>query len=186
MLNGVLIQITSTGFTRYYIERNGMLIAKINTPEYLDLYASGPTTYRLIAVNGDDQFSQAEFTLNIRIQSSRLVTLDGTILEVNERWDNFNNTSQTESAKVSAYEFFGASAPTHVFAKMRTKRITQAFYDPERISIGLLGQVAWYGDIYGNADYVAIISRSRSDSWIGDETVLEMELTSWSAGVDYD
>lgn len=184
--NGVQIQIESSGFSKYYIERNGMLIGKTTEPEYLDLYASGPTTYRLIAVNGSDNFSQAEFTLNVRIQSSRLVTLDGTILEVNERWDNFNNASQTESAKVSAYEFFGASAPTHVFAKMRTKRITQAFYDPERISIGLLGQVAWYGDIYGNADYVAITGRSRSDSWIGDETVLEMELTSWSAGVDYD
>ena len=184
--NGVQIQIESSGFSKYYIERNGMLIGKTTEPEYLDLYASGPTTYRLIAVNGSDNFSQAEFTLNVRIQSSRLVTLDGTILEVNERWDNFNNASQTESAKVSAYEFFGASAPTHVFAKMRTKRITQAFYDPERISIGLLGQGAWYGDIYGNADYVAIISRSRSDSWIGDETVLEMELTSWSSGVDYD
>ena len=184
--NGVQIQIESSGFSKYYIERNGMLIGKTTEPEYLDLYASGPTTYRLIAVNGSDNFSQAEFTLNVRIQSSRLITLEGNVLEANERWNNFNNASQSESAKFSSYEFFGAQSPTHVFAKMRTKRISQAFYDPERISIALLGKIAFYADIYGNADYVAITGRSRSDSWFGDETILEMELTSWSAGVDYD
>lgn len=186
MRNGVVLAITSEGFEKYYFEREGMLIAKSTEPEYLDMYASGPTTYRLIAVDENDDFAQAEFTINVRIQSSRLITLDGRVLEVSERWENYNNATQTETAKFSALEFFGASAPSHVFAKMRTKRISQAFYDPERISEELLGKIAFYGDIYGNADYVAITSRSRSDTWFGDETVLEMELTSWKAGIKYD
>jgi hypothetical protein len=69
---------------------------------------------------------------------------------------------------------------------MRSKRITRAFYDPDRISAQLLGRIAFYMDEYGNADWVAVLSRSRSDSWIGDETTIEMELTTRSEVIAYD
>ena len=126
----------------------------------------------MIGVNAEDNFGQAVFTVTVPAGEARLITEDGLTFSVSERWDNMNNASQTEDIRYSANEFFGATAPEHTFSKMRSKRITRAFYDPDRISAQLLGRVAFYTDEYGNGDWVAVISRTRSDSWIGDDTTI--------------
>lgn len=183
--NGVSISVASTGFDTYYLLRNNVLIAQFNTPSYTDMFASGETTYRLIAVDSNDNFAQAVFTINAAVPSARLITLDGQVLEVSERWDNFNNAEQSEEIRFSANEYLGASTPEHLFSKMRVKRFTRAFYDPDRIARQLLGTVAFYADEYGNSDWVAITSYTRADSWLGDDTKIEMEVTTRKEEVTY-
>lgn len=185
-LGGVRITVQDDDYEKFYLIRNGILAAKFTGTEYVDQFAAGVTQYRLIGVTSDDNFGQAVFTVTVPTGSARLITEDGQVLSVSERWDNMNNASQTEEIRYSANEFFGATAPEHTFSKMRTKRITRAFYDPDRISAQLLGKIAFYTDEYGNSDWVAILSRSRSDSWIGDETTIEMELTTRSEVITYD
>lgn len=185
-LGGVRITITDSGYEKFYLIRNGELIARFTDPEYIDQFAAGSTQYRLIGVTADDNFGQAVFTVNVPAGEARLITEDGQILSVAERWDNMNIANQSEEIRFSANEFFGATAPEHTFSKMRAKRITRAFYDPDRISAQLLGHIAFYTDEYGNADWVALISRTRSDSWLGDETTIEMELTTRSEVINYD
>ena len=68
---------------------------------------------------------------------------------------------------------------------MHVKRFTRAFYDPNRIARQLLGTVAFYADEYGNGDWVAITSYTRADSWLGDDTKIEMEVTARKEGVTY-
>lgn len=183
---GVQIEVLSQGFVKYYLERNGVLVARFTETTYMDRFAAGVPQYRLIAVNANDNFSQAVFMVSVPIGEAKLVTESGEILSVADRWDNMNISNQAEEARYSANEYFGATAPEHTFSKMRAKRITRAFYDPERISEQLLGKVAFYSDEYGNADWVAITTRTRSDSWIGDETTLEMELTTQNEVKTYD
>lgn len=185
-LGGVRITVQDDDYEKFYLIRNGILTAKFTGTEYIDQFAAGVTQYRLIGVTSEDNFGQAVFTVTVPTGSARLITEDGQVLSVSERWDNMNNASQTEEIRYSANEFFGATAPEHTFSKMRTKRITRAFYDPDRISAQLLGKIAFYTDEYGNSDWVAILSRSRSDSWIGDETTIEMELTTRSEVIIYD
>lgn len=183
---GVLITVQDDDYEKFYLIRNGILAAKFTGTEYIDQFAAGVTQYRLIGVTSEDNFGQAVFTVTVPTGSARLITEDGQTLSVSERWGNMNDASQTEDIRYSANEFFGATAPEHTFSKMRTKRITRAFYDPDRISAQLLGKIAFYTDEYGNSDWVAILSRSRSDSWIGDDTTIEMELTTRSEVITYD
>lgn len=185
-LEGVRITVQDTGYEKFYLIRNGVLAAKFTETEYIDRFAAGTTQYRLIGVNAEDNFGQAIFTVTVPAGDARLITEDGLTLSVSERWENMNVANQSEEIRASANEFFGATAPEHTFSKMRSKRITRAFYDPDRISAQLLGKIAFYTDEYGNADWVAVISRTRSDSWIGDETTIEMELTARNEVITYD
>ena len=183
---GVRFTITSSGFDKFYLHRNGELIAKFTDSEYVDRFASGTAEYRLVAVNSSDNFSQAVYVVNIPAYGAKLVTESGETLSVVDRLDGYNVVSQSEGTRYSANEYLGASAPEHIFSKMRAKRITREFYDPDRISAQMLGKIAFYSDEYGNADWVAITSRSRADSWSGDETTIEMELTSRNEVIVYD
>ena len=97
----------------------------------------------------------------------------------------FEVTSQEERKHVEI-EYLGASVPEHVFAKMRTKRYSFAFYDPERNGSNLLGETVYYADEYGSGDWCSIISVGRTDSWIGDDTVVELELTNSYEEITYD
>lgn len=183
--NGVTITILSEGFETYYLIRNGQLVANFNETTYTDMFASGETSYRLIAVDSEDNFAQAIFTINAAVSSARLITPGGQVLTVSERWDNFNNAEHSEEIRYSANEYLGASYPEHLFSKMHIKRFTRAFYDPNRIAKQLLGTVAFYADEYGNGDWVAITSYTRSDSWLGDATNIEMEVTTRKEDVTY-
>lgn len=184
--NGVVITVNSEGFDKYYLVRNGELVAEFTETTYTDLFASGETNYRLIAVNSEDLFTQATFTINVIVPSARLIALDGTVFTVSERWNSLNNVEQSEEIRYSANEYLGATAPEHIFSKMRLKRFTRAFYDPNRTASQLLGTVAFYADEYGNGDWVAITSVSRSDAWIGDDTNLEMQVTTRNEAITYD
>lgn len=94
--------------------------------------------------------------------------------------------SGQEDRKHVEIEYLGASVPEHVFAKMRTKRYSFAFFDPDRIGSELLGETVYYADQFGNGDWCAIISVSRSDEWIGDDTALELERTNGNEGITYE
>lgn len=183
---GVAFTINSEGFDKYYLVRNGELVAEFTEPTYTDLFASGEMNYRLIAVTSEDLFAQAVFTINVIVPSARLIALDGTAFTVSERWNSLNNVEQSEEIRYSANEYLGATAPEHIFSKMRLKRFTRAFYDPNRTASNLLGTVAFYADEYGNGDWVAITSVSRSDAWIGDDTNLEMQVTTRNEAITYD
>lgn len=183
--NAVSINIASDEFESFYLLRNGELVAHFEETTYTDLFASGETNYKLIAVNSEDNFAQVTFTINASVPFARLITPDGQVLMVSERWDNFNNVEQSENSRYSANEYLGASTPEHLFSKMRVKRFTRAFYDPNRIARQLLGTVAFYADEYGNGDWVAITSYTRADSWLGDDTKIEMEVTTRKEDVTY-
>lgn len=184
--NGVTINVYSDEFEKYYILRNGELVAQMQGSEYTDHFASGKTDYRIIGVTSEDLFAQASFTIDANVPTARLITLSGTVFTVSERWNSLNNVEQSEEIRYSANEYLGQTAPEHIFSKMRLKRFTRAFYDPNRTASDLLGTVAYYADEYGNGDWVAITSVSRSDAWIGDDTNLEMQVTTRNEAISYD
>lgn len=183
---GMRVEILSGTYEKFYLIRNGTLIAKFTDDEYYDRFANGRTEYKLIAVNSNDRFAQVEFVVNIKTNTAKLLTKDGLVMNVAERWNGLNVSDQSENTRFSTYEYLGASVPRHIFSKMRTKRITRAFYDPDRVSVTLLGKTAFYADEYGNGDWVAVTSRGRSDAWVGDETTIEMELTAGDEEITYD
>lgn len=169
-----------------YLKRNGELIASFTGGTYLDKFASGVTEYTVIAVDSNDQFGMKSVTVDVQQDSPMLIRKDGTAIELENRWNNRAEVSQAENTRYEAQEYLGASVPVHIFAKMRTKRITVSFADHDRIAKSLLGEVVYYADGFGNGDWVAVISSSRSDQWFGDETVLQLEMTDGDEGIQYE
>lgn len=173
-------------FSRYYLKRNGVLIASFTTTYFNDLYANGHTEYTVIAVDANDAFGIASETIDIRLKTVHLVTKDGLIINANNRWNSRIEGSKTVETRYEANEYLGASVPEHSFAKMRTKKYMFAFDDKNSIAESLLGRILYYADTFGNGDWVVPVSLSRSDQWYGNETVLEMELTNGFEEIEYE
>lgn len=170
-------------WSHIYIMRDGILIAEIpsedigETATYLDRFARSRSTYTVIAEETGGYPRVATFTVTAEPSSARITRQNGQSFEVDQRWNDMFKINGQESRKNIELEYLGASSPDHIFAKMRTKRYSFAFYDPDRIGSELLGEKVFYIDQYGNSDWCVITSVNRSDEWFGDDTALELERT---------
>lgn len=185
--NGVRITITNDGsYVKYYLKRNGELIASFTADAYVDHFVNGHAEYQVIAVEANGHYGMTDLTVVARVESARITLKDGRMFEIDRRWNRMFAVSGQEDRKHVEIEYLGASVPEHIFAKMRTKRYSFAFFDPERIGAELLGETVYYADQFGNGDWCAIISVNRSDEWIGDDTALELERTNGNEGITYE
>lgn len=182
----VLITAEDANASAFYLKRNGILIAKFAGGTYSDKYANGHVTYELISVDAYDNFGSTTGTIDVQIDSAKIILPDGLIIVVSERWNDLFSAAVTEERRFQANEFLGASAPTHIFAKMRVKRYTFVFEDKNRIAPNLLGQVVFYADKFGNADWVVPVGYNRTDYWFGDGTSMQLERTEHSEVISYE
>ena len=180
---GVIINAVMPDAVKYYLIRNGVLIAQFNET-YTDRFANGRIEYSVIGVDADDRFAQVDFEFEYVVGTNRLVQKDGTILSIDLRWNNPFATSQATEGRYYAAEYLGASVPEHIFAKMRVKRIDVAFYD----TIGadeLIGKTVFFADTYGNGYWCVPTSVNRSDAWFGNETTMSLEMTNGNEEIEY-
>lgn len=182
----VLITAEDASASAFYLKRNGILIAKFASGTYSDKYANGHVTYELISVDASDNFGSVTGTIDVQIDSAKIILPDGSTISVSDRWNDLFSAAVTEERRFQANEFLGASVPTHTFAKMRTKRYTFVFEDKDRIAPDLLGQVVFYADKFGNADWVVPVGYSRTDYWYGNGTSMQLELTEHSEVISYE
>lgn len=185
--NGVKISIDNDGtFTKYYLKRNGVLIASFTEDTYVDHFASGNVNYTLIAIDAYGKYGIVEFSVIAEVESARITLRDGRMFEVDQRWNARFSVRSQEDRKHVEVEYLGAPTPEHVFAKMRTKSYSFVFFDPDQIGSMLLGETVYYADEFGNGDWCAVISVGRSDGWPGDDTTLELERTNGHEEIEYD
>ena len=181
----VLITASDAEATGFYLKRNGELIAQFSGGTYFDYFASGPTEYELISVDANDNFGTASGTIDVHVRSARIIRKNGQIIDVSERWNGMFTAEMAEERRYQANEFLGASMPSHTFAKMRTKRYTFVFDDKDRLASGLLGEVVFYADQFGNGDWVVPVGFTRTDHWFGGDTSMQLELTEHDEGISY-
>lgn len=182
----VLITAEDASASVYYLKRNGVLIAKFTGATYTDRFAIGHTTYELISVDANDNFGSAIGTIDIMVTGARIILPDGQKINVSRRWGERFSAEIAEGRRYQANEFLGASAPSHTFSKMRTKRYTFVFDDYDRIAADLLGQVVFYADRFGNGDWVMPVAYTRTDFWYGNSTTLQLELTEHNEVISYE
>ncbi|MBR2775797.1 MAG: hypothetical protein IKD75_01600 [Prevotella sp.] len=184
--DGALIEITTDpSVSTYYIKRNGVLIGKASNGRYVDRFASGPTTYTVVAVTSEDYDAMSTQTVNIEVESNMLITESGKVFEVNHRLGSPVGVSKQVNAVFDTAEFIGASTPEHVFAKMRETRYSVVFKDYVDAE-SLLGQTVFYADMYGNGDWCAVVSVGRVESRYGNETTAELQVTRHTETAVYD
>lgn len=185
--NGNKFTITNDGtYVKYYLKRNGELVASFTSDTYVDHFVNGRAEYQVIAIDANGHYGMTELTVVARVESARITLKDGRMFEIDRRWNRMFAVSGQEDRKHVEIEYLGSPVPEHVFSKMRTKRYSFAFFDPDRIGSELLGETVYYADQFGNGDWCAIISVSRSDEWIGDDTALELERTNGNEGITYE
>ena len=183
--NGAMIQITAeTGMT-YYVKRNGVLIGKATEGLYVDRFASGETTYTVVAVDSLGNAAMASQTIDVEVKGNMLITEAGEVFEVNHRLGSPVGVSKQVNAVFDTAEFIGASTPEHVFAKMRETRYSVVFKDYVDAE-SLLGQTVFYADMYGNGDWCAVVSVGRVESRYGNETTAELQVTRHTETAVYD
>ena len=183
--NGAMIQITAeTGMT-YYVKRNGVLIGKATEGLYVDRFASGETTYTVVAVDSLGNAAMASQTIDVEVKGNMLITESGEVFEVNHRLGSPVGVSKQVNAVFDTAEFIGASTPEHVFAKMRETRYSVVFKDYVDAE-SLLGQTVFYADMYGNGDWCAVVSVGRVESRYGNETTAELQVTRHTETAAYD
>lgn len=184
--DGALIEIATTpSVSTYYIKRNGVLIGRATNGRYVDRFASGPTTYTVIAVTTEDYSAMSTQTVNIEVKSNMLITEAGEVFEVNHRLGSPVGVSKQVNAVFDTAEFIGASTPEHHFAKMRESRFTVVFKDYVDAE-SLLGQTVFYADMFGNGAWCAVTSVGRVESRYGNETTAELQVTRHTETAAYD
>lgn len=183
---GALIEITTVpAIGTYYIKRNGALIGRAVNGRYVDRFASGPTTYTVVAVTSEDYDAMSAQTVNIEVESNMVITEAGEVFEVNHRLGSPVGVSKQVNAVFDTAEFIGASTPEHIFAKMRETRYSVVFKDYVDTE-SLLGQTVFYADMYGNGDWCAVVSVGRVESRYGNETTAELQVTRHTETAAYD
>lgn len=180
---GVIINASMPNAVTYYLIRNGVLVAQFNGI-YTDRFANGRIRYSVIGVDADDRFAQVDFEFEYIVGTNRLVLKDGTIFDINLRWNDPFATSQATEGRYYAAEYLGASVPEHIFAKMRVKRIEVAFYDTMGAE-DLIGKTVFFADTYGNGYWCVPTSVNRSDAWFGNETTMSLEMTNGNEEIEY-
>lgn len=184
--DGALIEITTDpSVGTYYIKRNGVLIGRAISGRYVDRFASGPTTYTVVAVTSEDYDAMSTQTVNVEVKSNMLITESGEVFEVNHRLGSPVGVSKQVNAVFDTAEFIGASTPEHVFAKMRETRYSVVFKDYVDAE-SLLGLTVFYADMYGNGDWCAVVSVGRVESRYGNETTAELQVTRHTETAAYD
>lgn len=183
--NGAMIQITAeTGMT-YYVKRNGVLIGKATEGLYVDRFASGETTYTVVAVDSLGNAAMASQTIDVEVKGNMLITESGEVFEVNHRLGSPVGVSKQVNAVFDTAEFIGAGTPEHIFAKMHETRYSVVFKDYVDAE-SLLGQTVFYADMYGNGDWCAVVSVGRVESRYGNETTAELQVTRHTETAAYD
>lgn len=181
--DGVQIDISTSGaFSTYYIQRDGVTIAKTDG-RYIDRFGNGEHTYTVIGVNGNNG-AQSSQSITSLIEHTSVITEDGTIYEVNHRMGSPVGISFQVNAVFDTAEYIGASVPEHTFAKMREKRYSIVFKDYVDVE-KLLGETVYYADIYGNGDWCVITAIGRVENQYGNETTAELQVTKHDEAIDY-
>ena len=194
-LEGGGAQITVTPadvFTKYFLLRDDRLIAKIKDNSYSDYYAVGLTNYSVVAVTSGDQSDIQTSGFRVAYPHATVVALNGQQLLVNKRVDSAYEVQTSNEADINKVSFFGDGFPTHYPSDMRLKSFTITCFDDQGIAEGLLGNVVFYADNFGNGGYCMVTNYSKTDNFVkngagvyANEVSLTLEVTNYDDSIEY-
>lgn len=184
--NGVMINITHDDtFSYYYLQRNGITIAKITDDQYLDKFANGITEYTLLGVTSTDLFSSTTNTIDATVKFTRLIGLDGTVFDIHERRGAPVDVQKSYEVDFEEAQYLGARLPEINTSKFRRRTYTVAFYYPQDLEI-LMGETFLYADVYGNRDWVVLVGANKLERRAGNDISVQLNTCNYSEGIEYD
>jgi hypothetical protein len=172
-------------YAKYYIQRDGVTIAKTTEKTYIDMYMNGTATYTVIAVNSDDSYAIGTATVSGTVPFTRFVDLEGNVYDISKRWQQRIGVQVSNEAEYDTALYLGAKRPAHTFGTGRIRRYAIAFTYEGDYTV-FMGKVLRYMDIYGNADYVVVPNINEVEARYGNELTASLEVTDYNEGITYD
>lgn len=178
-------------FTKYYVRRNGVPIAKLDGQSFRDKYAIGRTDYEVIGVTKDDNSSIYRATINA-VYPHAIIIVRGQIFDVNRRAGNAVDISTSSSPNMEKVQFLGDVYPSYYSSGSRSKTFSLAFTSSENIEDLLNGPV-FYADNFGNGGWCVVTGYAKTDTFdksdAGDfinEVSLTLERANYDESINYD
>lgn len=184
--SGALISVTGSGFTHYYIVKNGVPIANITETEYIDMYTTGPAEYRVIGVNNSDQYGSSTQMFSYVPDENRIITADGEIISCSERWNERSYAQRQITPKMSTYEYIGENLPSHVFAgKAMRGTFSVSAFDRNNSFESLIGKPVYFSSKDGWGGWCVVTGLSRTEQMFGSDTALTLDMDNYSEAIEY-
>jgi hypothetical protein len=183
--NGTATLTYSGNYVLYYIQRDGVTIAKTTATTYNDLYMNGTAQYTVIGVNSDDSYAIGTTTVTGTVPFTRFVDLEGNVYDISKRWLQRIGVQISNEAEYDTALYLGAKRPAHTFGTGRIRRYAIAFTYEGDYTV-FMGKVLRYMDIYGNADYVVVPNINEVEARYGNELTASLEVTDYNEGIAYD
>lgn len=183
--NGTATLTYAGNYVLYYIQRDGVTIAKTTATTYNDLYMNGTAQYTVIGVNSDDSYAIGTATVTGTVPFTRFVDLDGNVYDISKRWLQRIGVQVSNEAEYDTALYLGAKRPAHTFGTGRIRRYAIAFTYEGDYTV-FMGKVLRYMDIYGNADYVVVPNINEVEARYGNELTASLEVTDYDEGITYD
>lgn len=183
--NGTATLTYAGNYVLYYIQRDGVTIAKTTATTYNDLYMNGTAQYTVIGVNNDDSYAIGTATVSGTVPFTRFVDLDGNVYDISKRWLQRIGVQVSTEAEYDTALYLGAKRPAHTFGTGRIRRYAIAFTYEGDYTV-FIGKVLRYMDIYGNADFVVVPNINEVEAMYGNELTASLEVTDYDEGITYD
>lgn len=176
-------EITISGsFDRYYIIRNGVVIAETDAGTYTDYFCNGTDNYVVRGVNADDTFGDSVLTGRYTCRKPALIDAENTILYVNERLDEEPQISSSDTLEVAAVKYLGRTKPVHHIGQLITRTWSVSCSRQP-----VPGKIYFYRNFRGDKAWVICSNVQSSLNSIGvHEYQFTLEETDYSEAVEYE
>lgn len=176
-------EITISGsFEKYYIIRNGVVVAETSDGTYDDYFCNDVDNYVVRGVNLDDTFGDSVLTGRYICRKSALIAPDASIYYVNERLDEQPSISSSNTLDVATVEYLGRTKPVHHVGQMnvRTWAVTCS-------NKPVPGQIYFYRNFRGDKAWVICSNVQSVLNFRGvHEYQFTLEETDYDEAVEYE
>lgn len=178
---------TAANYDHFYILRNGAKIAKTDGGNYVDRFASGDITYKVIGVGSDDSYGYATQTIRFVPSNNLLILPNGETFTCSKRWGERVLPSRNTTPEMAAFNFYGNSSPTHIISKkMRMVSFNVVVYEENGSLDNFIGTPVFFTTVYGWSSWCVIRSINRQENVFGNNAAITLESDSNNLEIEYD
>ena len=172
----------NSAYSKYYILRDGVVIAKVSSGMYFDYFCNGVNTYTIRAVTVNDDFADQIISITYTCKKPALISKDGSILYVNSRLDQKPSTEYGKTYDSEAVAYLGKTKPSIMMGTLITR--TWSVICDQEIELGV---DYFYRNIRGDKAWVRCTSENVTVMDIGiHEYQFTLTESDYSEAIDYE
>lgn len=180
--NGIQITV-SNQFDKYYLLRDGEIIAVFNG-EYLDTKAnSGNNTYTIVGVVGK-LASSATIEVYYNCAVSTLISRDNVIIRINERLDNRPDVQYKKLQNGKLVQYLGREKPVWIDNGNYSRSWTVVCNNKDIFNH--VGKIMKYRSSFGDNAYVVVRSANAAHRYYGSDINIVLDEVEYSEDIKYD